>query len=57
MGNKHAGCRINEKFKSQVQYEEFQGHSTAIKCIYMPLNHELEVSNPFNIQTECYALT
>ena len=23
----------------------------------LPLNHEVEVSNPFNIQTECSALT
>ena len=45
---------MNEKFKyctrrSRVQHEEFRVKSTASKCIYLPLNHELEVSNPFNI--------
>ena len=39
--------------------EEFRVHSTAGKCVYLPLNHELEVSKPFNIQTgaaQSYAL-
>ena len=39
-----------------MQCKEFGVHSTSSKCVYLPLNHELEVSNPFNIQTECSAL-
>ena len=35
-----------------MQYEEFRVHSTANKGVYLPLDHELEVSNP-----ECSALT
>ena len=34
-----------------MQYEEFLVHSTVRKCVYLPLNHELEVS------TESSALT
>ena len=49
---------MNEKFKystklGQVQYEEFRVHSVAKKCDYLQLNRELQVSNPFIIQTEC----
>ena len=36
-----------------MQYEKFRVHSTDGKCVSLPLNHELDVSNPFNIQTEC----
>ena len=32
-----------------MQLEEFRVNSTVSKCIYLPLNHELEVSNPSNI--------
>ena len=39
-----------------MQYEEFRVNSTASKCVYFTLNHELEVSNPFTIQTECSAM-
>ena len=35
----------------QVQCEEFQGHSTASKCIYLLLNHGLEGSNHLNSQS------
>ena len=41
---------------SRVLYEEFRVHSTVSKCVYLPVKHEQEVSNPFNIQTECTAL-
>ena len=37
-------------------YEDFRVHSTASKCVYWSVNHELEVSNLFNIQTECTAI-
>ena len=56
-----AGCRMNEKSNtargdSRVLYEEFRVHSTVSKCVYLPVKHEQEVSNSFNIQTECSAL-
>ena len=41
---------------SRVLYEEFRVHSTVSKCVYLPVKHEQEVSNAFNIQTECSAL-
>ena len=39
-----------------MQYEEFRVHSTANKSVSLPFNHELEVSNSFNIQTDCSVL-
>ena len=60
--NARAGCRMNEisntarGVRSRVQYEEFRVHSTASKCVYLPVKHELEVSNPFIIQTEYTAV-
>ena len=38
---------------SGVLYDDFRVHSTASKCVYLPVKHELEVSNPSsNIQTK-----
>ena len=52
MANKRTHwLRMNEKFKYYEEYKEFQVHSTASKCVYFPSNHELEVSNRFDIQT------
>ena len=39
-----------------MRFEEFRVYFTASKCVYFPLNHELEVSNNFTIQTECSSL-
>ena len=42
---------------ARASFSLFSKKELASKFVYSWLNHELEVSNPLNIQTECSVLT